>query len=843
MPASPAPRQTVEPPPGATDPVPRTPPKKTLETKAAWTQVTPAPADRPERWPPIRRKIDSDGDEPARALGEPSATWLYRTADGRPAFLVCRWDIEGGTNGHDRPKTYAPLIWARNGKGEKAWRWQGPATPRMLYNLDRIQTAPADMPVLLVEGEKAADAAAQYLPEGWVASTWPSGAAVVAKPDNDQPGRDVIPHLAAALKRAGHLGGFAAVPVPQALPPKWDLADPLPESTGPANVRALLELTLKKAEPVAESDPPSIEAPAAPAESSREPPGYTMRRNGLFYREYPIDPEKPDIRLTGPFEVVAETRDATGDLWGILLRWRDHDDREHERAIPRRALSGDGSEIRALLLDGGLFVASGRKAREAFNVYLALCRVDARAQAVERVGWHGRCFVLPGPMISDTRGEQVFLQQLGPPVQTFGTSGTLESWQVGIAAPAIGNSRLILALSAAFAAPLLYLAGVESGGVHLRGASSTGKTTALIVAGSVWGGGGIRGYVQTWRATDNGLEAVALGHCDALLCLDELSQVAPKAAGAAAYMLSNGAGKARAGRSGEGRPPAEWRVLFLSSGEISLADKIAEDGRGRRAAAGQQVRVLDLPADAGASLGIFEDLHGAASAGEFARRLKAAAGADFGTAGREFVAQLATLEPDDIRTRVLGYVRDFAEAHAPVGADGQVGRAASRFGLIAAGGELAAQLLILPWPKGAATEAAAKCMWAWLEARGGVEPTEVREGIAQVRAFIEAHGDSRFPPWREEPDATDGRPTINRMGWRRRTADGEIEYLVLPEVWRSEVCQGFDAGALARALAERGLLVRDRTDGKSTSRHRLPGTKTVSRLYHLAPAIMGADDA
>ena len=64
------------------------------------------------------------------------------------------------------------------------------------------------------------------------------------------------------------------------------------------------------------------------------------------------------------------------------------------------------------------------------------------------------------------------------------------------------------------------------GGIHFRSASSTGKSTALHVAGSVWGGGDATGYVRSWRATANGLEGVALNHCDTLLCLDELSQLA-----------------------------------------------------------------------------------------------------------------------------------------------------------------------------------------------------------------------------------------------------------------------------------------------------------------------------
>lgn len=183
----------------------------------------------------------------------------------------------------------------------------------------------------------------------------------------------------------------------------------------------------------------------------------------------------------------------------------------------------------------------------------------------------------------------------------------MAGWQNGVARYASGNSRLVLALSAAFAAPLLYPTSSESGGFHFRGGSSTGKTTALVVGGSVWGGGGVRGFIRTWRATSNGLEGVAAMHCDSLLCLDEMGQVDGREAGQIAYMLANGVGKTRAGRSGEARPAAEWRLIFLSSGELSLGDKIAEDGRGKRVAAGQQVRIIDIAADAGVGIGLFEN--------------------------------------------------------------------------------------------------------------------------------------------------------------------------------------------------------------------------------------------
>jgi putative DNA primase/helicase len=209
-------------------------------------------------------------------------------------------------------------------------------------------------------------------------------------------------------------------------------------------------------------------------------------------------------------------------------------------------------------------------------------------------------------------------------------------------------------------------------------------------------------------------------------------------------------------------------VLFLSSGEISIADKVAEDGRGRRVTAGQQVRVVDIPADAGAALGSFEDLHGFESADAFARHLRKAAGEHYGTAGRAFLAEVAT-KLEEASQAVGGFKADFIKEHCPVGADGQVSRVAARFALVAAAGELATTLGIVPWDRDEAVKAAAACLKAWLEARGGIEPAEMMTGISQVRQFIERHGEARFAPW---DNGDDKRLTINRAGFRRSDGNG-----------------------------------------------------------------------
>jgi putative DNA primase/helicase len=222
------------------------------------------------------------------------------------------------------------------------------------------------------------------------------------------------------------------------------------------------------------------------------PRGFTMTKKGLYYCDPDSDDDRPKIFICGPFEVLARSRNSdTGDFWGILLRWQDDDGRSHEWAMPRTMLAGDGAEIQRVLFDRGLDAATGAKARGLLVRCLAGVKISERANAVASTGWCETAFVLPDGTIGQENGERVILQTAGAVDHDCNTKGDLQSWRNNVARLAVGNSRLILAISTAFASTLLKPCGAESGGFHLRGSSSIGKTTALHVAGSVWGAASI----------------------------------------------------------------------------------------------------------------------------------------------------------------------------------------------------------------------------------------------------------------------------------------------------------------------------------------------------------------
>ncbi|MDD3381581.1 MAG: DUF927 domain-containing protein, partial [Rugosibacter sp.] len=285
----------------------------------------------------------------------------------------------------------------------------------------------------------------------------------------------------------------------------------------------------------------------APGDADRIYDPFTVDENGVWFCGADQDGKrKPPEWICSTLTVEARTRDQDGGGWGYYLAFADPLGHQKSWAMPARMLSADGGEYRATLFSMGLRIATTPRARNLLTQYLQSRAPEEFASCTDRIGWHGRAFVLPRETItSGNDAERIVFQSDAPIENTFRTKGTPEQWRDRVGAMCVGNSRLAFAVACAFAGPLLRPAGMESGGFHYRGDSSSGKTTALKLAASVYGGAN---YLQRWRATDNALEAIAAQHCDGLLILDELAQIDPKTAGECAYMLANEQGKARANR-------------------------------------------------------------------------------------------------------------------------------------------------------------------------------------------------------------------------------------------------------------------------------------------------------
>ncbi len=603
---------------------------------------------------------------------------------------------------------------------------------------------------------------------------------------------------------------------------------------------------------------PAPQAAHGAADDARAFDPFTVDDSGVWHMGIDQDGKrKPPEWVCSRMDVQARTRDQDGGGWGYLLTFADPLGKAKQWAMPARMLSGDGGEYRAALLGLGLAIAPSPRARNLLTQYIQTRQPEQFASCTDRIGWHGRAFVLPHETIGDD-AERIVFQSDTAMENTFRAKGTPEQWRERIGVLCVGNSRLAFSVACAFAGPLLRPAGMESGGFHFRGDSSSGKTTALKVAASVYGG---PSFLQRWRTTDNALEAIAAQHSDCLLILDELAQVDPKTAGECAYMLANEQSKARATRNATPRPRLAWRLLFLSAGELGLADHMAEGMK--RTRTGQEVRMADIPADAGAGMGAFERLHDHEGGAAFSKHIAQQAGSVYGATGRAWL-QWLTQHADTLKADIRKRAAALAAQLVPEAASGQVERVGARFALVGAAGELATAAGLTGWAVGESERAARACFNAWLEARGGIGNGEVVAMLRQVRRFLETNGEGRFTQWHRAAD--DHAPkTLNRAGFRRMVGEdgkpiktdadhqrefgermsptmGEgvrFEYFLLPETFRAEVCQGFDYKTVARVLLDHGCLMPDK--GRSfDTRQRLPGMG-LGWCYRITPALFELD--
>ena len=253
------------------------------------------------------------------------------------------------------------------------------------------------------EGEKdtdtLADAGLLAFTFGGVGDGLPAGCEefvrdrdVVILADNDDPGREHAEKKAALAFTVAK--SVRVVHFPE-LPEKGDVSDWLPHHS----VEELKERVSATDPWVPEVD--ASEATCAPGDSDKGltlPNGYRFREDGLYWED--------DLRLSGRFDILAETRGSDGNNWGLLLHWTDHDNRDHHFALQKVMLAGDGADARRVLLDGGLYIAPSQKARSHFNSFLLQVRSSNRARATSRIGWHDQAFVLPDESFGDSAGRQ-----------------------------------------------------------------------------------------------------------------------------------------------------------------------------------------------------------------------------------------------------------------------------------------------------------------------------------------------------------------------------------------------------------------------------------------------------
>jgi putative DNA primase/helicase len=239
---------------------------------------------------------------------------------------------------------------------------------------------------------------------------------------------------------------------------------------------------------------------------------FELTEEGLFYK----DNHGRLTFISDYIRVIAATREYSDNVSGKLLELKIREDGRVERVrIMSEWLSTSGDLLRAHLTRRGFVISTRTSCRNLFNEYLNLSRTDKIITYLNVNGWTDNIFVLPNKIIGNWDGAF----ETESVDESINQKGELDEWKENVAKYCIGNSRLTFSVCLGFASLLLKICDVANCGFNLVGQSSTGKTTCLKVAASIFGN---PKYINVWRSTDNALETLAFKRNDMLLILDEI---------------------------------------------------------------------------------------------------------------------------------------------------------------------------------------------------------------------------------------------------------------------------------------------------------------------------------
>lgn len=327
--------------------------------------------------------------------------------------------------------------------------------------------------------------------------------------------------------------------------------------------------------------------------------------------------------------------------------------------------------------------------------------------------------------------------------------GSVKSWRDTVSLDASDSSRLLLAISCAFAAPLLRICDRPPFMINLYGPSKSGKSTALLAAASSFGISEEHG-LPNWNTTDAGFMDQARLFNDLLMPVNELALMKGKDSERRRrmkqllYSYGEGRDTTRHNQSAFATPTASatFRGILVSTSEHSFADHAAEVSE--RQDAGEIARAHDVPVFASGKDNLFDLVEGGDVDLNAARRrllrLRVAVAENYGRALPKYLKWLSK-RSSKAKDMVDGYRARIVDALNLKDVSPAVVHAAENFGLIFAGGALAIDAKIVSWDMDRLEAAIVSC---FEDFRRGFETTEdvaVRAKKEVLRFLDEAEFD------------------------------------------------------------------------------------------------------
>lgn len=572
------------------------------------------------------------------------------------------------------------------------------------------------------------------------------------------------------------------------------------------------------------------------------PENYDVDETGVYRN---LGEKRPPLRLTtAAVYVIALLRDVNANDWAVEIKFTNPDGQACLLLVPYFAIIGRRDLVQLCAAEG-LFVLP--RGEVEFAEYLAQCAGDPNLPRHRLTGKLG-LNLLPDEVCPDRLAFVLPEQTLLPnteavplPVErlTFRPLFSAQAYAAYTHAGTLEDSRALLAqvrtdpvaifvLCSALTAPFLEIAGIDTIIVHLHGRSSTGKTFRLQAAASLWGkpldpqtAGNDVTLIERWHGTANSMENLAAVHNGMTLYLDELGGNTDLEF--SIYNPTSGRSKNRMTRDGGVQAQRKWSELILSSGEVSLTDRL-EASTGKPAKTGEVIRGLNIPLD---GLAAYPEMT-TEEASQHVQKLKSDLAMTYGTIGPAFAQFIldtfgtASALRDELLQHIeVKHVRLVEKARAeghPLGAPHI--RALRRFALIAVIGEWAADEF-LPFTTDEIEAAVDLVAMTWLGSLPALNDED--RIVGQVRDWIVRHlgqmivyGDHANNDVPYIPSVTKG---IRHKRW-----------VLLTETDFAEACAGTSPMVAGKILKRQGIL--DCEEGKHKKRHLLGGLGLPLTFYY-----------
>lgn len=554
------------------------------------------------------------------------------------------------------------------------------------------------------------------------------------------------------------------------------------------------------------------------------------------------------IKISKPLAVIAHSISLEGKNAGLQMQYQDCQGNTKTCFIRTTDLMHDNALNS--LVDGGFIMIPSKKKDVQDYLMIAADKNKQIRLNTPHLGWQQKgdesIYVTPTETVSRTPVTVDYLPQGNHETAFSDASGTVDEWRRNVAEKTIDYPFLVFGLCIAFSSLLLYWFNHAIGGFHFFGNSSKGKTTLLQVIASVFGyagdpeskENGKNPYIVRWNSTLNGMESLAAAHNDRPLCIDEVGSTGGIDFSPLIYMLAGGEGKKTMTQTRDLRAVKTWRSVVISTGEVSMQDKIEEAGKKMKA--GQAVRFLDIHcADR-----IFKNIvHYRQildpSPEVLAKELKEACKTYYGTAGTAFIKYLLLLKDSDSQLKdhlqqLLGNIQSSISERITSDLSAEQKRVIDKLSIVGVAGVLASDCKLIPQSRQQILDAIVHMADFWVNDNTDIQDSTRAESairtflLTQVARICKLTGTSNF-------SANLTQSTIQNIAGYIK----DDEYWIIPEVLQKEVLSGYNIKSVCTQLIAKNIMFNDKD--RYTSRRTIEKGKRIN-FYVISTAILDEEE-